>query len=217
MTIFEIKDKCRANFNPYLMEAFDIIPIQEHTKLLDIACGTGVSICAIARATDCHITAMDIDSESLRVLENKLTGRLAGRIKTMHADLKSASLPAHSYDIVLAEGIFNVIGFNDGLSIASRWLKHGGHMIIHDEWRDDAADKFRDYGFEVLMERRLDETMWGRLYYACLEAHIAQMTAQDTDDAALRKQLASVMDEIHMFKTTSAVFRSVYYVVRKTS
>jgi cyclopropane fatty-acyl-phospholipid synthase-like methyltransferase len=219
MNLFEIKDICRANFNPYLMEALSHIPMPNSAQLLDIACGTGVSVCEIARTADCHITAMDMDAESLKALEDKLTGRLAGRIKTMHADLKSANLPAHSYDIVLAEGIFNVIGFNDGLSITSRWLKHGGHMIIHDEWRSNAEQMLCRRGFEVLFERRLDETAWGELYYSCLEKHIAKLSVQnpDDDDKALRKQLASVIAEIDWYKTTPSDFRSVYYVVRKTS
>ncbi len=192
-------------------------PDTDDAQLLDIACGTGVSICEIAKATDCHITAMDIDSESLRVLEEKLTGRLAERISIVQADLTSANLPVHSYDIVLAEGIFNAIGYDAGLSITSRWLKDGGHMIIHDEWRSNAEDMLSRRGFEILAERRLDETMWGELYYLCLEKHIAQLTAQNPDDDALQKQLAPVIDEIRQYKATPAMFRSVYHVVRKIS
>ena len=49
MEIYETRDSCRSNFNKYLMRAFKHIPKIENANVLDLGCGTGVSICEIAK------------------------------------------------------------------------------------------------------------------------------------------------------------------------
>ena len=59
MELHEIRDNCRSGFNKYLRRAFKHIPRIEDMNILDIGCGTGVSVLEIAKITNSRITAID--------------------------------------------------------------------------------------------------------------------------------------------------------------
>jgi hypothetical protein len=41
-----------------------------------------------------------------------------------------------NFDIILAEGFLNFVGFETGFPRLIRLLKHFGYLLIHDEFRD---------------------------------------------------------------------------------
>ncbi|MCG8484830.1 MAG: class I SAM-dependent methyltransferase, partial [Clostridia bacterium] len=139
MNLYEIKDYCRSNFNVYLKKAIEQIPPIQDVNFLDIGCGTGVSILEIAKITNYNLTAIDTDEDSLKILENKIQrSNYSERISVMRGAIETVNLPEKNYDIILAEGLFNIIGFENGLLISSGFLADNGYMIIHDELKDRA-------------------------------------------------------------------------------
>ena len=185
---------------------------------MDAGCGTGVSSCEIARITDWHITALDFDDAGLRVLRQKIA-RLgfADRFTVVRGGLEDARLPGSGFDVILAEGLFNAVGFESGLSLCGAYLGDIGYMIIHDEFRDRTEKRrlFGQYGFEVLAEIVLDEAIWEEKYCACLEKGLERFAAQKlkTDDE--KNVLALIEREIALFKADPSAFRSVYYIVKR--
>ena len=218
MDIYTYKDGCRAGLNTYLRQSLGYLPELKGARLLDAGCGTGVSSCEIAHITDWHITALDLDEASLRVLRQKIARLdIEDRFTVVRGGMEDSGLPGNSFDVILAEGLFNAIGFECGLSLCGAHLKDVGYMIIHDtfEGREEKRRLFKQYGFEVLAEIELDEATWKEKYCACLEKGLAAFTAQTlmTDD---EKNLLALMEhEIALFKADPSAFRSVYYIVKR--
>jgi len=218
MDIYAIRDECRANFNTTLRKALSFLPKMDGAHLLDAGCGTGVSTCEIARITDWHITAMDIDNNSLDMLRCKIARLgLTERIAVDCSGLEDAGLAKHCFDIILAEGLFNIIGFERGLVQCDAYLKGGGCMIIHDEMqgRKDKLRLFTQSGYCVLGEITLDEAAWGEKYCACLKAGISSVDERMMKREHERALLAQIKSELAMFEASPMVFRSIFYVVQK--
>jgi arsenite methyltransferase len=116
MNIYDLRDKCRQNFNKYLRQIISLISDMKGKQFLDIGCGTGVSACFIAQTFDYFITALDINESSLKVLRKKIKYLgLEDKIKVLKGSFEMLGKNEVMFDTILAEGLFNVIGFETGI------------------------------------------------------------------------------------------------------
>ncbi len=215
--IFAIKDLCRANFNPYLRELFLKIPPIINARLLDIGCGTGVSSCEIARISQYNITAMDIDDVALDVFREKISGTaVESFINIMHGTFETAIDNQMTFDVVLAEGLFNIIGFENGLRKTCTVLKDGGFMLLHDDKTELESKRamIESYGFNLCETLSLDETLWWEIYCVCLEKKIAGV-----DTCRLSKNekrcLEQIRLDIELYYAAHQSFQSIFYLLEK--
>ncbi len=211
---YEIIDGCRSNFNKYLREAFSHIPFKEGASIVDVGCGSGVSVCEITKHYNYDITVLDSDKNALNILKNK-TAEHGYSMSVMEASAEEADLPENNYYVVLAEGLFNVIGFKTGLGIATKLLQHGGYLILHDELRgkEEKLQLFEEYNYEKLAYIVLDEKVWWEDYYACLQRNIDAI-----DDLSLNNIDEIFKEEIlqiEEYKRNPDAFCSIYYVLKK--
>lgn len=214
----EIRDNCRSGFNKYLRRAFKHIPQIENMNILDIGCGTGVSVLEIAKITDGRITAVDLDKNSLEILGNKIQGtQYKERISIIHSPVETVILPEKSFYIILAEGLFNTIGFKNGLSISSRFLMDNGYFIIHDELKDIEMKLqfFKKNNFRLITSFILDEKIWWEKYCGCMEKQIEIIKKTKPLNTDLDKMFKQKISEIKMYKENPLKFRSIYHVIRK--
>jgi cyclopropane fatty-acyl-phospholipid synthase-like methyltransferase len=134
---FEIKDKCRKGLLKYLSNALSIIPRIEKPKILDIGCGTGVPAIWLAENYNGIITAVDIDKKSLAwLLEKAKRQNLESRITVINKSFFDVEFDENYYDIILAEGFLNIVGFNNGFPEIIKLLKINRFFVIHDEHKD---------------------------------------------------------------------------------
>ena len=139
---YEIKDNCRKNLVKYTIQAFSCIPHIEKPMILDMGCGTGVPALAVADICNGTIYAVDSDNSCLLWLRQKLAAfNNPDRIHVIHASVFDAVQFDNQFDVVLAEGLLNMVGFEAGLPVLIKFLKHRGFLIIHDEFYDDEAKK----------------------------------------------------------------------------
>ncbi len=210
----DLKDGCRAKLLPYTRRAFSIIPPVSNPLIVDVGCGTGVPTIELARLSDGMIYAVDTDECSLEILRAKadLLG-LRKRIRIVNGSIDSPDLPSAGLDILWAEGLFNVIGFERGMAWASDRLGPGGFLVIHDECagENEKALLMRVHGFTVLDSFTLDETIWWDDYYGCLEKAIASLS-EAAEDEAVRQAIA----EIREYRKNPSAFRSIFYILEKT-
>ncbi|MBC2722754.1 class I SAM-dependent methyltransferase [Desulfosporosinus sp.] len=207
----QIRDDCRKKLIPYTLKAFAELPAMEGPQILDMGCGSGVPALALLETYPGRLWAVDTDSESLEWLREKAQARnLAGRINIIQASLFDVSLPGKSFDIVLAEGVLNVAGFEKGLTALVRFLKPGGYLILHDELKDDEAKQriFVEHHLELLQSFELDDNVWWKDYYACLE----DLIQRDENSLLYEKELGEISD----IKNHPDQFYSLYYVLRKS-
>ncbi|MEQ8236414.1 MAG: class I SAM-dependent methyltransferase [Syntrophomonadaceae bacterium] len=216
--ICAIRHLCRANFNEYLHKALESVPVVVNADVMDLGCGTGASTMEMLRCTEYRMTAVDPDQEALAILQAEIDkSDFGSRITIINEAAETLQIPEKHFYIIIAEGLFNIIGFTNGLSLASRYLKPRGYMIIHDELDDEVrkTQLFAEFGFTLITSFVLDETIWMDKYIICLEKQIAELGPQGPDYAEGDETWQQVMAEIRMYKENPERFRSIYYVVRK--
>ncbi|MCP4129453.1 MAG: class I SAM-dependent methyltransferase [bacterium] len=206
---YEIKDECRKNLSKYTIQAFSLIPEIENPVLLDIGCGSGVATVALAEKFNGMIYAVDPDQSSLNRLKEKVAALdYADRFKIIHGSLFDNSLVNNTFDIVVAEGLLNVVGFEKGLPALMKLLKKNGYLLIHDELKNDSEKRkiFRKNDLVLLDIFQLDSTVWWDEYYCCLEAKIKSID----NDSLFGQEL----NEINECKKNPDAFQSIYYILQ---
>jgi len=219
MNIHEIRDECRANLNIYTREAFKSIPAIKQPKILDLGCGTGVPTLEIAGLSDGKIVAVDNDQTSLDVLRKKIEIlNLKDRISIVQSSVFETDFPENHYDIIVAEGILHITGFEWGLSTFSRLLKENGYFMIHDEFRNEKMKLklIAKYRFELVKFFIMDQQIWWDVYYGFMEKKIEDMEKTYPDNSIIEELIKPLKEEIAMFQKDPASNRSIYYVLKKS-
>ncbi len=210
---FDIKDNCRKGLLKYLLKAISSIPAIESPCILDAGCGSGVPTLALAEYYTGTITAIDIDTKSINRLREKVTElNLSDRITVANCSVFDMKFEENTFDIILAEGLLNVVGFKKGFSILIKLLKRNCYFIIHDEFRNHTEKTafIKSNNCKILDSFSLDEHVWWNDYFKCLEKEISTIS-----DNELLKLFKSDLQEIKSFKKDSSQFKSAYYVIEK--
>jgi len=210
---FQIKDNCRKGLLKYLAKAFSLIPKIEKPKILDIGCGTGVPAIWLAENHSAIITAIDTDNKSLTWLQEKiLNTNLEKQITTLNISFFDLKSYRDYFDIILAEGFFNVVGFERGFTHAYEMLGNERYFIIHDEYKDHEKKCafISNNRCKLIDTFSLDENVWWNEYYKQLEAEINALDNEQTKDL-----FKSDLEEIELYELDPTPFRSIYYIVRK--
>ena len=208
---FDIKDNCRKGLLKYLLKAISSIPAIESPCILDIGCGSGVPAVALAEYYTGTITAVDIDTKSINRLKEKVAElNLSGRITAVNCSVFDMEFKENTFDIILAEGLLNVVGFKKGFSILIKLLNRNRYFIIHDEFRNhtEKTEFIESNNCKILNSFSLDKHVWWNDYFKCLEKEISSIS-----DNELLKLFKPDLQEIKSFKKDSSPYNSMYYVV----
>lgn len=208
---FQIKDQCRQGLLKYLEKAFSFIPEKGDYKMLDISCGTDVPTLFMAEHFSGFITAIDTDKQALDFFQDKLIeNNLQHTISINEVSFFDFISEKKCFDIILAEGFLNVVGFEKGFTNALEFLKPGGYFIIHDEFKDHESqvDFIAHQNCKLIDSLYLDETIWWNSYYYPLDIHIKRISNQE-----FKTYFERDGSEIDYFKTDQKVFRSIYYII----
>ncbi len=209
-----IKDNCRKGLIKYLEQACSNLPVPETATILDIGCGTGVPTCWLAENFSGSVTAIDIDLSSLTFFQEKINiPDYLNNIKILNISFFDLKAEYSSFDMILAEGFLNIVGFETGFVKVDQFLKPDGYFIIHDEFKDhDAKIQFiQAHKYKLVNTLYLNETIWWNDYYKALDSSIKENT-----DAELTGQFSSDVKEIDYYKVDPSQFRSIYYIVQKS-
>ena len=210
---YQIKDTCREGLLKYLAEAVSLLPKIRNPKILDIGCGTGVPTLWIAENYGGIITAIDTDEHALEWLQMKLADKklenLVSPINISFFDFKTES---DYFDIILAEGFLNIIGFKKGFAKVIRMIKKGGYFLIHDEHKDHdmKCDFIKTRNCELIGTVFMDESIWWNHYYRQLEAGINSIVSKQAQVA-----FKAELKEIDFYRKDPSQFRSIYYIIRR--
>jgi len=214
----EINDACRANFTKYTRKAFEAIPVIEKPNILDLGCGTGVPTLEIARLSNGKIVAVDTDRECVDWFKQKIMRlNYEDRISVIRKSVLRIDVPEHSFDIILAEGLFNIIGFEKALSRFLKLLKPNGYFMIHDDFRYRAKKQKIIEKYKLLFVKSfvLDETVWWKEYCSCLEKKIEDFEKEWGNRVNTKRLFSREISELAMYRKNPERFRSVYFVLKK--
>jgi ubiquinone/menaquinone biosynthesis C-methylase UbiE len=210
---FGIKDKCRKGLINHLRKAFSKVHEIENPEIMDAGCGTGVQTLWIANKYSGNITAIDIDKNALDCLQNKIKNKnLLNRITIINNSFFDFKAKSDNFDIIIAEGLLNVIGFERGLLKMLEFLKINGYLIIHDEYKNhENKIKFiQNNNCQIINTIYLDEKVWWIDYYRQLESEISKIKNKHILD-----NFISDIIEIENYKINPSSFRSIYYIIKK--
>ncbi|MHC1774912.1 MAG: cyclopropane-fatty-acyl-phospholipid synthase family protein [Lentimicrobium sp.] len=211
---FNIRDHCRMQLVQYLEQVLNDLPEFINPKILDIGCGSGVPTLWLAEKYIGIITAIDTDKQLLGFLEHKVERKkTSSKIETKNVSFFDLVTEPECYDLILAEGFLNVVGFEMGFNRVIEKIKIGGYFIIHDEYKDNDSKiaLIHKNNCKIVNSLLLDETIWWRDFYGQLENEIYK-----PGNAHLRKLFINEIKEIEQFKKNPSLFKSIYYVVLKS-
>lgn len=207
-----IKDDCRKNLINYTIDAFSVIPELTNPLILDAGCGTGQPSLSLMALCNGILYAVDTDKSALSYFYKKVIAfQLEDRIKIICDSILNPSLFNFKFDIILAEGILNIIGFKKGLQIFINILKDNGYIIIHDEVKNDSQKRlyFKENRLRLLHTFVIDEKAWWKEYFNCLE-----MKIKNSENKVI---FQNEIKEITDYKNNPNNFRSIYYILQSTS
>lgn len=211
---FDIKDNCRQGLLKYLEKAISIIPIIENPQILDAGCGSGVPTLFLAEKLNGNITAIDSDTKSIAILREKVKElNLSNKVNIFNNSLFDIKANNNQFDLIFAEGLLNVVGFQKGFIKIINLLKRNGFIIIHDEFQNqnDKIELIKNYDCKILSSFVLDEQIWWNDYFKCLEKEISTISNKNK-----LKLFKSDLQEIRLFKKTPFHYKSIYYIIEKT-
>jgi len=210
---YQIKDKCRAGLLNYLAEAVSLLPEANNPRILDIGCGTGIPTIWLAEKYGGTITAIDTDKDALNWLQKKIINKdLENQITVINISFNALMEHQRFFDIILAEGFLNVIGFEQGFVKLVEMLKGGGYFVIHDEYKDHEkkCDFIRKNNCDLVGTVFLDENVWWNNYYKQLDAEI-----NSRGNRQIKDLFKSELNEIEYYRKDPLPFRSIYYIVKR--
>lgn len=105
-----------------------LLPINENTKVLDIACGKGLTTIQLAKQFNCQVVGIDILENSIKeAKENARKKGVSDLVTFQQADAENLPFNNNEFDISIAQAMLILI--NDKTKIireTARVLKPGG-------------------------------------------------------------------------------------------
>jgi SAM-dependent methyltransferase len=195
------------------MRALESLPEYGLPDILDMGCGSGVPTLALARYFEGQVCAVDRDIEALECLRSKIAGTdIEEKVEIRNNSILEIDFGERRFNIIIAEGLLHIIGFEKGLKLAIKLLKQGGYLIIHDEvpGKKEKLKIFGESGLELVNSFEISREAWWEEYFKCMEKEIAGYDGADKItlfDQDLR--------EIEMVRKDPSQLGSVYYVLQK--
>lgn len=213
-----LRDVCRRGLIRFSKRAFGIIPPMDKPRILDIGCGSGESVLALAEISGGEIVAVDNDPTILQRFKKKIEeGKLSRRISLLRESMFDLPFAPQSFDIIWSEGAISVAGFSRGLSEWGRYLKSPGFMVIHDDGSDLPGKKelIHRHEFDLMADFVLDEKVWWEHYYAIAEKNMNRFRRMAKSCRFLQEELDGLEKELKQFRENPKKFTSVFFIMRK--
>lgn len=212
-------DGLRKNFITYTRQAFQMVPGLHRPCILDIGCGTGVPALELARMSDGEIFGIDIDETALEEFSKKIaTAGLQDRVKAVKCSLFDIEFPDEHFDIVWAEGVIAIIGFEKGLREWRRLIKPHGYLGIHDDVDDiqQKTEAIPAHGYALINTFAISKDTWWDGYYSILEKRIQKLRTKYCENADVLAMLEKEHHGVEMFKNEPKYHGSIFYVIQKS-
>ena len=212
------KDHIRENLNKYTKKAFDFLPKIKNPYILDVGCGSGVPTIELANISGGHVVGIDIDETALSLLRRKIQQMgLKDRVIVVKNSIITMDFPQENFDIIWSEGSVFVIGFEKSIKNWRKFLKQNGFLVIHDELKDKnkKLESLTKYGYSLIAEFELLDTLWWREYFIPLERLIQKFRGVYPNDSALNKELNKDQIEIEKCKSNSTLASSFFVIMQK--
>ncbi len=212
------KDHIRQRFSTYIKKAFRSIPEIANPVILDIGCGTGVSVIVLARLSNGTITGIDIDDISLDLLREKIKkDGFERRISIINDSIITRKFQDESFDIIWAEGSLFILGFEKSLSNWYRLIKPNGFLVVHDDKTDmeRKLEMIPRLNYSLINHFEISEIQWYDDYFLPLEILIKEFKMKYPTDQKLNRLIRKDQADIETFRSNPSGQSSFYAIMQK--
>lgn len=216
-----------------LLEDLPAVP-----HILDVGCGPGMQTLDLARLTDGTIVAVDNHQPFLDQLDKRAAKQgFANRIETLSGDMNALGFESQTFDLIWAEGSIYIMGFENGLRKWRSLAKPGGYLAVTEvswlrpevpapvrEFWDEAYPAIQGIGDNLEVIRRADyevvghftihESDWWTDYYHPIEGKLTALREKYRSNAKAMAVLEEEQKEIDLFKSYSAYYGYVFYLMQ---
>jgi SAM-dependent methyltransferase len=210
-------EELRAGFLRYTREAYALLPVMDHRRILDIGCGSGSATMELVRLGGSEVIGIDTDAAALSEMKRRLEADgLGDRVEVASTSLFDVSFPDESFDVLWEEGALHLLDRGRSLPVCHRLLKPGGFLVMHETvaWFEEAGDSLRTVGFRVFDQVLLPKRSWWTDYYEPLEARIRALREAHGEDLEPGK-LEQHEREIAMVRADPERFDCGFFIVQK--
>ncbi|MDA1477638.1 class I SAM-dependent methyltransferase [Bacillus changyiensis] len=148
MNVLEVNDLKKMNYNQLIsiigetnrppggiktiINFVNTVHINENHKVLEIGTSTGFTAIELAKMTNCQITAVDINEESLKIAQkNADRFKVEDHINFVKADATNLPFDDEEFDFIFAGNIISYIpDRKKALSEYKRVLKYNGVLLV---------------------------------------------------------------------------------------
>lgn len=212
------RDLFRKNLLQYTRQAFSRLSPFDEPLILDLGCGTGVQTIELAILSKGTVYAIDIDEIALEKLNKKIQiVKLGNRIKTVRGSVKELNFSKEYFDIIWAEGVIVFIGFEKALTYWGQYIKPNGYLVVHDDVKDykKKLNLISNSDFQLINEIKLSKEIWWKLYYEPLEKVTLKIKKEFSLNKTDEDVIKANLKEINMFKETTDIICSIFYILKK--
>ena len=118
------------------MLAYQQMDIQPNDRILEVGVGTGINTSLYPR--NCVVTGIDLSSSMLDIARQRVAQERRHNVRLLEMDAAALTFPDHSFDIVYAPYLINVV--SDPLKVVhemKRVCRPGGKIIFVNHFRSE--------------------------------------------------------------------------------
>jgi ubiquinone/menaquinone biosynthesis C-methylase UbiE len=124
----------------------ELAQIDKGCRILDIACGKGITACFLAQQYGCHVAGIDLSAELISLARDKAQSEgLSEKVDLLLGDGECLPCRDSLFDTVISECSFSILPNKEEAAVEiKRVLKPGHKLVITDIFlRSQVSEKFR--------------------------------------------------------------------------
>jgi len=208
----------RNRFLRYTREAYALLPVIDHLRILDIGCGSGSVAIELVRLSGSDVVAIDTDPSALAKMRRRLEADgIDNCVAVVNASLFDVDLADESFDLLWEEGVLHLLDRMNSLRVCHRLLRPERFLVMHESvaWFEQTRHALRRVGFTFFNQLLLPRRSWWTDYYEPLEARI-RVFRQTRSAGPGSERLAQHEREIAMVKADPERFDSGFFILQRS-
>jgi len=223
------------------MQALSYIEgLSRFEKIADIGCGRGEQTVVLYEATHAKIIAVDFINEYVAYLQDEVRiQELDNRISAIQAQPDNLPFFNDELDMIWAESIASIIGFENALRSWGSYLRKDGYIglcsycwltkqppqNVSDFWKDSGKEictissrisKFQEMGFIPVAHFIMQDECWWN-YYCSLEENFPKFLQAHPNNPDAEELIHNIDKEIDLYEKYGEHYGYVFFIGKKVS